>query len=296
MNSILSLISILLLQFHHFCATWPSSTIPAPFLRSLLSFPPSCCVLRCRSKKIVAPFPKHPPFLSPQLHLTSRPSSNYSLHRPSQKSSARWRNDCPNVDAWVLICAPLRDLRFFFISHVLSARASTANGRVRIAFSPPRDLASRARRASISPQHSARIRRRRSALVAPFCPSALSRKMSGLADPQSSRNAFTGASDVPGQTRNLPVLPSSAQHSTSAMEITPPSSVSAGGALVHSSPNGDRSGAINTNGSEVGNTSNPPNQAVGAAAAAQQPKVVQTAFIHKLYKCASCPSFSIGRY
>lgn len=41
---------------------------------------------------------------------------------------------------------------------------------------------------------------------------------------------------------------------------------------------------MNTNGSEAGNTNNPPNAAVGAAAAAQQPKVVQTAFIHKLYK------------
>lgn len=108
--------------------------------------------------------------------------------------------------------------------------------------------------------------------------------MSGLADPPSSRNTFTGAPDGPGKTRNLPVLPSSGQHSSSAMEITSPSSGPAGAPPVHSSPDGDRSGAINTNGSEAGNTSNPPNPAVGAAAAAQQPKVVQTAFIHKLYK------------
>jgi hypothetical protein len=68
------------------------------------------------------------------------------------------------------------------------------------------------------------------------------------------------------------------------MEITPPSSIAAGGIAIHSSPDSDRTGAINTNGAEVGITSNPQNSAVGAAAAAQQPKVVQTAFIHKLYK------------
>jgi hypothetical protein len=68
------------------------------------------------------------------------------------------------------------------------------------------------------------------------------------------------------------------------MDITPPSSVAAGGIPIHSSPDSDRTGAINSNGAEVGITSNPQNSAVGAAAAAQQPKVVQTAFIHKLYK------------
>ena len=106
--------------------------------------------------------------------------------------------------------------------------------------------------------------------------------MSGLADPPSSRHTFTGAPDARGKTRNLPVLPSSAHHSAGAMEITPPSSGPTGVVAVHSSPDGDR--GININGPEAGNTSNPPNPAVGAAAAAQQPKVVQTAFIHKLYK------------
>ncbi|KAJ6015715.1 hypothetical protein N7540_010306 [Penicillium herquei] len=104
--------------------------------------------------------------------------------------------------------------------------------------------------------------------------------MSGLADPPS-RNTFAGPANAPGKTRNIPVLSSSAHHSTTTMEITPPSSA-APAMRVHSSPDGDR-GAMNTNGSEAGNTSNPPNPAVGAAAAAQQPKVVQTAFIHKLY-------------
>ena len=109
--------------------------------------------------------------------------------------------------------------------------------------------------------------------------------MSSLADPPS-RNTF-GPADAPGKTRNIPVLSSSVHHSTK-MEITPPSSA-APGMRVHSSPDGDR-GAMSTNGAELGNTSNPPNPAVGAAAAAQQPKVVQTAFIHKLYKYGSLRS------
>ena len=55
-----------------------------------------------------------------------------------------------------------------------------------------------------------------------------------------------------------------------------------------SSPNGERqaehqqseqSGQNGQNGQNGGSS-----QLVGAAAAAQQPKVVQTAFIHKLYK------------
>ena len=107
--------------------------------------------------------------------------------------------------------------------------------------------------------------------------------MSGLADPPSSRNSFAGAPDAPGKTRNLPLLSSSVHPSAGPMEITPPASGTAGGMPVHSSPDGDRAPG-NTNGSEAGNATNPPNPAVGAAAAAQQPKVVQTAFIHKLYK------------
>jgi hypothetical protein len=73
------------------------------------------------------------------------------------------------------------------------------------------------------------------------------------------------------------------------MEVTPPTSTTTGPAPpAHSSPDSDRAGAniANSNGSvETGNMNNTlSNQAIGAAAAAQQPKVVQTAFIHKLYK------------
>jgi hypothetical protein len=49
--------------------------------------------------------------------------------------------------------------------------------------------------------------------------------------------------------------------------------------------NGDSDGTLNGSGSAA--------PAVGAAAAAQQPKVVQTAFIHKLYKWV-CPALSNG--
>lgn len=47
--------------------------------------------------------------------------------------------------------------------------------------------------------------------------------------------------------------------------------------------NNSNTSGSNTN-NNTNNNSNGPNQAIGAAAAAQQPKVVQTAFIHKLYK------------
>ena len=119
--------------------------------------------------------------------------------------------------------------------------------------------------------------------------------MSGLADPPSSRNIFAGPAHAPGKTRNLPVLSSSGQHSNAAMEITPPSSVTASGAPVNSSPEGDR-GANHTNGADIGNQGSAPSPAVGAAAAAQQPKVVQTAFIHKLYKYAVGISFPTSNY
>jgi hypothetical protein len=118
--------------------------------------------------------------------------------------------------------------------------------------------------------------------------------MSSLADPPS-RNTFTaGSADAPGKTRKLTVLPSSippsAQSTGDSMEVTPPASTTTGPAPpAHSSPDSDRAGAntANSNGLvETGNMNNTPmsNQAIGAAAAAQQPKVVQTAFIHKLYK------------
>jgi hypothetical protein len=72
------------------------------------------------------------------------------------------------------------------------------------------------------------------------------------------------------------------------MEVTPPPSAAAKSAH-HSTPDSDRAGANTTTTSNGSPDSGNPNnhathsQAIGAAAAAQQPKVVQTAFIHKLY-------------
>ncbi|KAJ5605032.1 Heat shock factor (HSF)-type DNA-binding [Penicillium lagena] len=104
--------------------------------------------------------------------------------------------------------------------------------------------------------------------------------MNSLADPPTVRNTVTGGALAPGYTRNLPVLSSSGPHSAAAREMAA-SSVTAGNASAHGSSDGDRPG-VTTNGSADANA-NAPNQAIGAAAAAQQPKVVQTAFIHKLY-------------
>ncbi|KAJ5866356.1 hypothetical protein N7534_000909 [Penicillium rubens] len=102
--------------------------------------------------------------------------------------------------------------------------------------------------------------------------------MSRLADPPSTRISFAGVPDAPGRTRNIPVLSSSGQHQ---MDITPPPTGAHG--------TDDRMTGI-TNGAEGNNPLNASNPAVGAAAAAQQPKVVQTAFIHKLYNMLEDPS------
>ncbi|PYH97473.1 HSF-type DNA-binding domain protein [Aspergillus ellipticus CBS 707.79] len=122
--------------------------------------------------------------------------------------------------------------------------------------------------------------------------------MSGLADPPSRNLLIAGGTiDAPGKTRKIPVLASSVPTSTQStgdpMEVTPASGAAP---PVHSSPDSDRVGAnittTTSNGSaEPANVNHhaPPIQAIGAAAAAQQPKVVQTAFIHKLYNMLEDP-------
>ncbi|KAB8070046.1 HSF-type DNA-binding-domain-containing protein [Aspergillus leporis] len=126
--------------------------------------------------------------------------------------------------------------------------------------------------------------------------------MTGLADPPSRITVVSGATDAPGKTRKLPVLsssvPSSGLLTGDPMEVTPSASTATTGAgpSAHNSSDNDRTVAnlMNTsNGSaETGNMNNHavPVQAIGAAAAAQQPKVVQTAFIHKLYNMLEDPN------
>ena len=91
----------------------------------------------------------------------------------------------------------------------------------------------------------------------------------------------------------IPILPSSASNSSSAptsgnaMDVTPQKNATMGPPVSNSSPAAERNGASNTqtsgdNGENATNGNG--TAAIGAAAAAQQPKVVQTAFIHKLYK------------
>ncbi|KAL4902856.1 hypothetical protein BDW74DRAFT_58661 [Aspergillus multicolor] len=101
----------------------------------------------------------------------------------------------------------------------------------------------------------------------------------------------SGATDAPGRIRKLPVLSSSVPSGTltgEPMEVTPPPSAATKSAH-HGTPDSDRAGANATTTSNGSPDSGNPNnhathgQAIGAAAAAQQPKVVQTAFIHKLY-------------
>lgn len=94
-----------------------------------------------------------------------------------------------------------------------------------------------------------------------------------------------------GLHKSIPILPSS----TGSATLTPPrdpmdtapSSMPTMGPPVLSSPVGERNSANQQTNGEMDTGSGPngaPAPVIGAAAAAQQPKVVQTAFIHKLYK------------
>ncbi|KAF3037357.1 hypothetical protein E8E12_006276 [Didymella heteroderae] len=110
------------------------------------------------------------------------------------------------------------------------------------------------------------------------------------------RSPFSGDHN-PNMHRSIPILPSSGSLAPpqDRMDITP-SSTSAMGPPSLTAPSTDRQHLTPThqthaqsqaangdsdNNAQTGNGSAAP--AVGAAAAAQQPKVVQTAFIHKLY-------------
>lgn len=137
--------------------------------------------------------------------------------------------------------------------------------------------------------------------------------MSGLADPPKVSFASTVTTHGPGSTRSIPVLSSSvtsanpvprspvhpdlSSHPVDPMDVSTSSatSMAAPAPPARSSPDSDRDragpGAGSGANGENASGNNGPNQAIGAAAAAQQPKVVQTAFIHKLYKYASTTNF-----
>ncbi len=95
----------------------------------------------------------------------------------------------------------------------------------------------------------------------------------------------------PPTTRTLPILSSSSasanRSSPDKMDVSQPPQVAPMGP-PQSSPNGERQSEQNQAEHQGQNGQNGASgQLVGAAAAAQQPKVVQTAFIHKLYKSVS---------
>lgn len=87
-----------------------------------------------------------------------------------------------------------------------------------------------------------------------------------------SRGPFSNPGDMQ---RHIPVLnspvPATDANRGDPMDVTT------------AAPDGDSS-MHNANGDNQSHLSASGGQAIGAAAAAQQPKVVQTAFIHKLYK------------
>lgn len=110
--------------------------------------------------------------------------------------------------------------------------------------------------------------------------------MAAVAEPLSRSPAFGSPRGFAShRSKDILILPSSGGPSTSSSATMDTDHTLMGPPL--SSPNGDRmNGHTPTGQSEPsqfgadGGASLP----VGAAAAAQQPKVVQTAFIHKLYK------------
>lgn len=104
------------------------------------------------------------------------------------------------------------------------------------------------------------------------------------------RSPFESKAFRPPTTRTLPILSSTsatANRSGDKMDVSQPQVAPMG--PPQSSPNGERQSEQHQSEHSGQNGQNGASgQLVGAAAAAQQPKVVQTAFIHKLYKSVSC--------
>ena len=106
------------------------------------------------------------------------------------------------------------------------------------------------------------------------------------------RSPFQGDSQQNGGHRNIPILPSTTKPMDhmqgDPMDLTPPTT--AMGPPVHSSPEMEHQGGANgTYGDPGSGHGGPTANGLSAAAAtsSQQHKVVQTAFIHKLYKYAN---------
>ncbi|PSK43984.1 Heat shock factor protein [Elsinoe australis] len=99
---------------------------------------------------------------------------------------------------------------------------------------------------------------------------------------------FDGDRLTAGHTRELPLLStsaatSSAHSSAEPMDISPHTSSASKERQLNGSPSRERLAPSSANASDKEQSSNNGSGLVGAAAAAQQPKVVQAAFIHKLY-------------
>jgi len=98
------------------------------------------------------------------------------------------------------------------------------------------------------------------------------------------RSPFAADHLAPGIHKSIPILPSSSSsmnHTPDPMDVTPSVNM---GPPSQSSPVTDRNPSSQQTSDNEPTTNGTSVSAVGAAAAAQQPKVVQTAFIHKLYK------------
>nr|KMM68739.1 hypothetical protein CPAG_05063 [Coccidioides posadasii RMSCC 3488] len=119
--------------------------------------------------------------------------------------------------------------------------------------------------------------------------------MSRVLEPPS-RNPFTRPVEMSTEPRTIPVLSASISPSDPSpgdpMDVSPPASA-AMGPPSQSSPEIEQAPTNHTNGNIAesnASQNNASGQPTGAAAAAQQPKVVQTAFIHKLYSMLQDPS------
>jgi hypothetical protein len=112
-----------------------------------------------------------------------------------------------------------------------------------------------------------------------------------LAEERARGSPFTSDSDPRQASRTVPlrqtpIVRTSPPSPGDPMEVTTPTAATMG-PPTRTSEESDTNGiGDHTDQPNSGNLAAGPNAAAAAAAGAQQPKVVQTAFIHKLYKYA----------